>query len=89
MTEPLKTPGYHLTEIKKGEYGEISKIQEELDELKDANRQGSRILELVELADLLGAMEGYIEKHFPNIRMVDLFLFSRITQRAFKSGERK
>ena len=35
----MENPGYHITEIKKGELGEISKLQEELDELKDAHAQ--------------------------------------------------
>lgn len=38
-------PGYHIAIIEKGKLGEISKIQEELDEMKDAellpdNRKG-------------------------------------------------
>lgn len=48
---------YHLQSIHSGEYGEISKIEEELLELKDAKQQGVRIMELNELSDLLGAIE--------------------------------
>lgn len=31
--------GYHIVTIQKGDLGESSKIQEELDELKDAENQ--------------------------------------------------
>lgn len=51
--------GYHLTNIKKGIYGERSKITEEYDELLDALIQNNKILILTECADLLGAACGY------------------------------
>lgn len=79
--------GYHLTEIKKGEVGEFSKIEEEFAELIDARAQNSKIMEMVELSDLLGAIEEYCKKQ--NITLKDLKIFSDITKRAFQSGERK
>lgn len=79
--------GYHITKIKKGQLGELSKIQEELDELKDAEKQGANIMIGVELSDLYGAVEMYAEKH--GLSMDDLKTFSDITKRAFKNGRRK
>lgn len=81
-------PGYHLKSIKKGTIGELSKIREEIEELEDANQQGVKIMELVELSDLYGSIELYLEKHFPNIKMEDLKKMSDVTQRAFKNGRR-
>ncbi|NJO48259.1 MAG: hypothetical protein HC840_00925 [Leptolyngbyaceae cyanobacterium RM2_2_4] len=57
-------PGYHLKEIKKGQPGELSKIQEELDEAFDAEDQGVKIMLAVELSDLIGAVEQYAEQSF-------------------------
>lgn len=81
-------PGYHLTKIDKHRYGTIDKIQEELDELDDANRQCSKVMMLVELSDLYGAIEGYLQERFPGMEMHDLKKFSDITKRAFKNGHR-
>lgn len=78
--------GYHEYSIRKGVLGEISKIQEELDELKDAETQQSKILIYVELSDVYGALEEYALKH--DISMDDVKLFSDITKRAFKNGFR-
>lgn len=80
--------GYHIAEIKKRNYGSAGKIQEELDELNDAHEQGSKIMQLVELSDLYGAIEGYLQQNFPGMTMQDLKKFSDITKRAFESGER-
>jgi len=79
--------GYHLREIRKGELGRLSKIQEELDELKDAEFQFSKIMIHVELADLYGAVEAYAKTY--GLTMEDLKLFSDITKRAFENGARK
>lgn len=58
-------PGYHLARVERGTYGETSKIREELDELRDAEAQGVRLMGLVEMPDLLGAIRGYAELHHP------------------------
>ncbi len=82
--------GYHLSEIPRGEYGEISKILEEAAELKDAMEQGARLMCLIEMSDMLGAIEGYLKNHYAGqITMEDLMDMSYITQRAFESGARK
>lgn len=78
--------GYHLTDIPKGKIGTISKIEEELNELKDAEKQSSKIMKMVELSDLYGAIEEYAITQ--GLTMDDLKKFSNITKRAFKNGRR-
>ena len=80
--------GYHTTVINKGELGELSKIQEELDELADAEKQDCYILKLAELADLYGAIELYLANYFPDVTMYDLEQMSNLTRKAFKDGKR-
>lgn len=80
--------GYHLKKIKKGKLGESSKIREELEELIDAEEQECKIMAMVELSDLYGAMEVYAKKQF-GLSMKDVIKMSKITKRAFKSGARK
>lgn len=83
----MKKYGYHKKKIKKGKLGEISKIEEELEELKDALEQKSKIMAIVELADLYGAIESFTYNKY-NIKMKDLKKFNKITKRAFKNGFR-
>lgn len=83
-----KKPGYHKREIVKREFGTLGKITEELEELTDAKEQGVKIMELVELSDLVGAIEGYLENNHPGISLQDLIAMSEVTQRAFKNGRR-
>lgn len=83
------TNGYHLSEIQKGTFGEVSKIKEEVAELEDAIVQGAKVMALVELSDLIGAIEGFLKNYFPDITLEDLFIMSKITKRAFENGERK
>lgn len=80
--------GYHKKVIKKGLIGEISKIREELDELEDAEAQGIKVMQLIELSDLLGAVELYLEKHFEGITLEDLIKMKNATKRAFLNGYR-
>lgn len=82
--------GYHLASsvIRSGELGEISQIQEELDELTDAMQQGCRIMALLELSDILGAMELFLEKNFPGFTIDDIRSMQLITRRAFENGAR-
>lgn len=86
--KPQDTAGYHIKAIVPGVYGEPSKIREELDEFLDAIEQGSSILALVELSDLIGAIEGYLDKHHSSTSLQDLIKMSNITKRAFKNGHR-
>ena len=78
---------YHINDIPKGELGKISKIEEELAELKDAEKQNSKIMIMVELSDLYGAIEEYCLNN--NLTMNDLKIFSDITKKAFNNGRRK
>lgn len=90
--DPVPAPignGYHLADIAKQEYGTIGKIQEEVLELQDAYAQGVKLMVLQELSDIIGAVEGYLEKDFPNITLDDLIKMNETTRRAFKSGHRK
>jgi ATP phosphoribosyltransferase regulatory subunit HisZ len=80
--------GYHLREIEtKGFYGDPSKIREELEELEESLDQDNRILALVELSDLYGALEGVAEKLGSN--MEELRKMSDATKRAFRDGSRR
>lgn len=80
--------GYHKNKIGKGKLGELSKIQEELDELVDAESQGVKILMMCELADLIGAIDHYVQKRFPYLSLKDLRKMSRLTKKAFDEGTR-
>jgi len=79
--------GYHKIEIKKGVLGESSKIQEELDELKDAENQGVKILIHCELSDLYGALEACAKKY--GLSMIDLQQMAFLTRESFEAGKRK
>lgn len=79
--------GYHLKEITKGTLGEISKIKEEFEEFIDANEQKNSVLEMCELADLLGAIEAYVKKW--NLSLGDLNKMKESTKKAFEDGSRK
>lgn len=81
-------PGYHINKIEKGILGESSKILEEVFELQDAESQGVKIMQLVELSDLVGAIDIYLKNNFPDISFEDLLKMSQVTQRAFENGRR-
>ena len=81
-------PGYHLKPIPKGELGELSKVQEELNEALDAAEQGVKLMVLQELSDMVGAVEAYLDKHFPDLTFLDLQKMAAVTKRAFKNGRR-
>lgn len=84
----MKNPGYHLKEIDKGVLGEASKVREEVEEFLDAVDQGVSIMALVELSDLIGAVQAYLEVHHPSVSLQDLIAMSNVTARAFKNGRR-
>lgn len=65
---------WHTKEIKKGVYGELSKVEEELEEAKDALEQNNTLMYLIELSDIVGAVEGIIEKH--GLSLKELITFS-------------
>lgn len=43
---------YHIRKIRRGKFGEASKIREELDEFIDACEQGCKLMALQELSDI-------------------------------------
>ena len=77
---------YHLTTIPKGVLGEVSKIEEEFLELKDAYGQNNKVLEICELCDLVGAIEAYAQKY--NLTLNDLIKMKEANKRAFQDGTR-
>lgn len=79
--------GYHMKKITRGEYGELSKVREELEEAEDALAQENPILLLCELSDLYGALEAYADTCGSDIS--ELKKMSDATKRAFKNGNRK
>jgi hypothetical protein len=81
-------PGYHMREIPKGTLGELSKIREELEEAEDAKEQGVEVMVLVELSDMVGAIEAYLDVHHHGTTIEDLHKMSEVTKRAFQNGRR-
>jgi hypothetical protein len=81
-------PGYHLRKISKGTLGELSKIQEELDELRDAEEQGVKVMQLVEASDMVGALVRWLESKHPGTTLDDLIEMHKVTRRAFENGRR-
>lgn len=84
----VRDPGYHLATIERGALGEASKIREETEEFLDAVAQDAHIMALVELSDLYGAIDAYLQRHAPGTTMEDLAKMAAITRRAFESGRR-
>jgi len=80
--------GYHTKKIEKGILGEASKIIEEIQEWEDAHTHDNPVMELIELSDLLGAIEAYTIGKY-NINLRNLLVMTRATQSAFKDGSRK
>ena len=81
--------GYHCRSITKGKYGEISKIVEELHELQDAEEQGNKIMTLIEVSDLVGAIQGYLSFKFPAFTIEDAVKMANATRSAFMDGSRR
>lgn len=86
--EPVDNPGYHKKVIPKGEVGKLSKVYEELLEAFEAEEQGVSVMTLVELSDLVGAVESFLEANYPQFTLSDLKAMSDVTKRAFTSGRR-
>lgn len=84
---PDSPTGYHVTHITKGLFGEASKIEEEFQEWKAAINQEVKVLELVELSDLIGAIEGYVVNKF-SMTLDDLVKMKNLTAKAFLDGTR-
>lgn len=81
--------GYHKRVIEKGKFGDSSKILEEVYELIDSEEQDAKIMALNELADIIGAVRGYLGKHHPGMCFDDLVKMADLTQSAFQDGQRR
>jgi len=79
--------GYHVRKIDKGVLGEISKIKEEYSEFLDAHEQGNPVMKLLELSDLIGAIEAYTKAKY-SITLEDLIKMKNATKSAFEDGSR-
>lgn len=84
----LPSGGYHLRPIQKGVVGEVSKIEEEFLEFKDALKQDNPPMAMIELADQIGAIEAWLEKHHPSITLDHLITMKDATRRSFENGHR-
>lgn len=81
-------PGYHHQLIPKTKnLGTVNKIIEEYDEFIDALKQKNKIMALVELSDMYGAISHYLKKNYL-MTMDDLKKMSETTERAFINGRR-
>jgi hypothetical protein len=85
---PDENGGYHLKPIPKGVVGEVSKIEEEFLEFKDALKQGNDVMALIELSDQLGAIRCWLERNHPSITVEKLITMNDATTRAFVNGHR-
>jgi len=66
--------GYHIRNIPKGIVGEFSKVSEEFLEFEDAVEQTSVVMALVELSDLIGAIEAFLATNQKEKLFNDLIL---------------
>lgn len=76
---------WHVREIKKGIYGDLSKIQEELDEAVDSEEQDQKLMLLFELSDIIGAVGGVAEKL--GFSLDELVKFSKLRKKVFLSEQ--
>ena len=88
MSESISNIGYHITKIPHGKFGDVSKIEEEFCEFKDAVEQNVKLMQLQELSDLLGAIDGWLQLNHPTISLNDLLKMAEVTKRAFLNGHR-
>ena len=88
IPDEIQGPGYHLTDIPKGEFGQPSKILEEAEELMDAWNQHCNVMALVELCDIIGAIKEFLRNYYPTTTLNDLEVMADITHRAFINGYR-
>jgi len=67
---------WHIRKIPKGTYGELSKIQEELEEALDSEERGQVLMLMFELSDIIGAAGGVAAKY--GMKLDDLVTFSKL-----------
>jgi phosphoribosyl-ATP pyrophosphohydrolase len=84
-----KLAGYHIDIIPKEPIGTAEKVMEEALELVDACKQANPVMALVEMSDLLGAVQLLLESKFGGALSVsDLITMAKTTRRAFESNRR-
>lgn len=71
--------GFHQARITKGVLGELSKVREELEEAEDAAAQGQKLMLLIELADIVGAVELVAQRN--GATLDDLVAYARLRAR--------
>ena len=76
---------FHKAIIQKGIYGELSKIKEELDEAYDAESQNQDLMLLIELSDIIGAVEGVSKKYGSTLKQ--LIAFAKLRSKVAKEEE--
>lgn len=91
MAEQYSHQGYHRIKIKKGKFGELSKIREELEEAEDAEYQKQDIMLLIELSDMIGAIRGVADKYGMSIDQLSAFskLRSKVAKQEYIEKEIK
>ena len=80
---------YHTKKIPKGVLCELSKVYEECLEAMDADEQNNPVMVLLELSDIIGAIDSYLRKYYPTITLGNLIRMSEATKSAFQDGTRK
>lgn len=65
---------WHKKKITRGVYGEFSKVLEEVEEAEDALEQNNKLMYLIELSDIIGAIEGIAENY--GLTLEELITFS-------------
>lgn len=81
--------GYHTSDIPKGKAGEFSKITEEYHEALDAHENNNPVMLLLELADMLGAVERFLEVQHPTVTLDDVVKQAKLTNEVFRRGLRE
>lgn len=83
MTEKKEKSLFHIVPITRGEYGYLSKVQEELEEALDAEKQENPLLLLIELSDIIGAVGGVADRIGSSLE--DLVKFSNLVRHVRKT----
>lgn len=84
-----KLAGYHVDVIPKEPIGTAEKVMEEALELVDACKQSNPVMALVEMSDLIGAIQLLLEaKVGKSVSIDDLITMANTTRRAFESNRR-
>lgn len=75
---------WHKREITRGVYGEFSKVLEEVEEAEDALEQNNKLMYLIELSDIVGAIEGIVENY--GLTLEELITFSDKVKESKRNG---